>query len=1652
MPRLILHADQYYLIRRREVDLSCQIEPGWRDTTMAYVEWMKDGVLIDEIDNANIREELLADGPTLRILNGRHHAEGDYQCSAVVRGVRISNGQHIDTRLVSAPVKFRRARITKFDKLDAETVTVYQGQIARLPCSGMPDVIPGPPEIWFEREGVDKPLGLHGDQRYLATVSGMQMPLAKVSDSGNYYCVVRNTFTNQTRKSPHPVYLEVLPKSQTMLEPVLVYPQTLTSPSSPIIFDVVKGQTVLLECIISSAKIVWTKLHSLNSGISLTNDQARFRQIWGNLRIRQVNEADNGVYVCESSPVFSRGDVDGYPKVFYKLQVHSPTDVQLMLGQFDADKSWQLSCLALNLHYEIPMVYMNGLALIDAMDQLGVPPHTNFYTNPINATLTSSVALSGSVQCMSRPAMDEAEVYGNGLERGRAMNLYVDNRLHKQINLISQGPENSTRSIGDTVQLVCLVVPRTTRTLWLKDDKRVPLFGKKRVSLVGTASLQITDIQAEDEGWYTCEAADNTNHKTRSSAYLKVVAEDGVGGNGNGNGNNNSGDKNDSSNNVNDKTKKAYVDLPPDLDHISPIFDADGQELPPQPGAPLSTTTPITSSTPPSPPVAAPSNPPNRLQLSAPRAFVIGRSVRVQWHLPDIHPDARRVTSFSIQLRTQTTSELEASDAAAAAAGVSSSEWITADQQDSHVRAMTIRALIPGKRYFFLYFLVSAQRFTTVSNANFSYQFRVLAILTDRSRVLSEPSEWLRVELDSNNNNNDAVTLPSEAQVKRMLPESDHSLRLIWSHSSMASTDSPDQFIISYGKTEADQQTSFTHIQVNATANEILIENLEPSTEYKAIVTAVNRAGKSQPSQPAYARTKGLLFISLHTASSNDAHSTGLFALVSRSLRNLSSQWNLETVAVGLTAALLAIIALLAFCLICYTIRQRHTKKISKAAKGKFVDTSHRIFNEQRVQKTRFYHDPTMSISMALDDFDEYSPLKASPRAHTFCLQHRLDVDDSHLSDLTAEVGAGAAESFPFGRDTSTLMMPNLYGDGEDYCEQEACDQHPPTHTAFSPNTYSNINSTRTNAFNNTTTAFLTPPLKSTTNNQTIATTAAPQDMIMIKSMTLMSSSNSSTLRRHSGLHNSHADPASIPFNSATSHNSTTNNASSTTSTSLSNHSDFNQLTPDHTPTTVSPTPHFGNTIDEYNHTLTSNCSSNGIIAQTYTNAADSYSAHALNNASNSFILSNVTNAASPLLSRSDINTPITTRPPSQSLITESKLMNMFCTCFSMDDECLRLDGSSRSSQVSSSTNNTNTITTGDTARFLQTFKCTTPNTAALFIGGVTNNNNVGVQMPASTNQAAAIGAAATAGSIYTSSAGPSSSFGCGLTNFSGGGGGGTATTSRTSSFERAYGQNNNNNNHCNNLSRHQQANALLPNNRQIALDQADQTMLMKMMAMNHPQHYLQHEQRLNSDLDLASSSGASSSSNSNTFTHHHRQYNTENDDKTIHLTPAANTTYHYDALENSAHNHLNNANHFTTPYGDANSASSSVPMSFTGYRDQQTNTAAAATTTAAAGMSTPTGDELAYASSTFGYSDGQSQATASSVGSASSDVARSSKSSSCSRTHLTTPTPPPPDDYYSLSNRTANSTPVATLNNRKNYSTSTESQQHTKTLKMPSQ
>ncbi|VDN81879.1 unnamed protein product [Brugia pahangi] len=934
--------NQYYLVKSKVVVMSCQIEPGWRGATMADVHWIKDGVPIGELENENMRNELLVDGPTLKIQNGKHHTEGDYQCSALIRGVRLSNGKHVDTHLVSAPVKFRRARITKFEKVAPESVAVLQGQIARLPCSGMPDVVPGPPEITFEKEGYDGVLGIPGDERYLSTSSGIQIPLSKLSDSGNYYCVVRNTFTNQTRKSPHFVKLEVLTKRYSSIEPALVYPVTSSSINGPIVVDVVKGQTALLECIVTSTKIIWTRVTSSTlfvlkmsnfngkkrlypgeTAISVSSEKARLRQIWGNLQIQQVNEADTGIYICESMALFSPPTVK-FPKVYYNLRVHAPTDVQLMLGQLATDKSWKLSCLALNLHYEIPMVYMNGLALIDAMVKLGVPPHTNFFTNPINATLTSSVALSGSVQCISRPAMDEAEVYGNGLERGRAMNLYVDNRISQQVNLILQGPENSTKIVGETAQMVCLVVPRTTKTIWTKDGKRMALIGKKRIRLVGTASLQISDVQLEDEGWYTCEVTDNTNHVTRSSSYLKIIPKEVFLQN-----EKDSGMKNQDIKNI--ISKNAATQYQEKVVHFGLQSRTSGLREP---------------------------------LMDVPRAFISGRNVQVLWSLPKNYAFLNKITSFQIEFRAE-----------------SNKKWIMGELVDGHVRAVTIKALLPGNRY----------------------QFRVLAKMLDQSIIPTQPTNWLKIEQVPKSNE-----INAQINITFFSPVSDTVLQLRWNYTASNYIKSPETFLVSYA-TVSDK--NYTHtIRLNSSFSMTNLSNLLPSTEYRAIVEVEFADKTSQRSEPSVARTLDRRSQNL-TANS----SASLLTLFNHPFSYVTSSWNTQSIILFLITSFLSSVVFIVFGLLLYSLKQRYTRKISRDARDKFMDASHRIFNEQRVQKSHLYCKAAVAMS-AMSDVNEFTLLK---------MKSSEDQPRSVVS----------LKNFSFSKDYG--IMPNLYGEEDNFLEEK---------------------------------------------------------------------------------------------------------------------------------------------------------------------------------------------------------------------------------------------------------------------------------------------------------------------------------------------------------------------------------------------------------------------------------------------------------------------------------------------------------------------------------------------------------------------------------------------------------------------------------------
>lgn len=144
MPELYVSTNATYLLRGSTTQLDCMIHDYNKEWVEAYLDriyWMKDGTPISELIDEHT--ELVEKDASLTIVRATHFAEGEYQCSAIVRQIKLASDTIVDSRLVSAPVKLRRARITKFERYTVERIKVKAGEVARLPCLGLPDVIPG---------------------------------------------------------------------------------------------------------------------------------------------------------------------------------------------------------------------------------------------------------------------------------------------------------------------------------------------------------------------------------------------------------------------------------------------------------------------------------------------------------------------------------------------------------------------------------------------------------------------------------------------------------------------------------------------------------------------------------------------------------------------------------------------------------------------------------------------------------------------------------------------------------------------------------------------------------------------------------------------------------------------------------------------------------------------------------------------------------------------------------------------------------------------------------------------------------------------------------------------------------------------------------------------------------------------------------------------------------------------------------------------------------------------------------------------------------------------------------------------------------------------------------------------------------------------
>uniref|UniRef100_A0A1I7TR68 Vascular endothelial growth factor receptor 2 n=2 Tax=Caenorhabditis tropicalis TaxID=1561998 RepID=A0A1I7TR68_9PELO len=740
LPSLNVQTDQLYLHKKFSTNLSCELSAGYSEARMESVIWIKDKEIISQNDT-----EYTYNGSILTVHGTRPHNEGEYQCLAEINRIRLSNRQLIRTTIISSPLKIRRARFTKFDEtlVNHAAITVRENEVARLPCAGMPDVIPSPASICFQRlENEDDCLGSKNDTKYFITDSGMQISLVTPSDAGFYHCLVRNEYLNQTKKSPKPVLIIVTETNSTekatpeLIKPVLVYPAKETTLDKPIELAVAEGEDVILECVINMAKIVWIKHNDTTPNVTMDDNTSRFQQIWGNLKIRSVALGDAGIYSCLGLPIVGwEGSHDHNktrPRIDYNLVVYSPSGVRLSItSQFD--KRYLLECLATNLRYEIPTAYINGTSIVHNINEMGIPSNTNFYNNPIRVHMEVKTTFTGSIQCVSRPAMVEAEIYGYGLERGKSMNMFVMNNLNSN-DLIIKGPTNITVPAGQTADFPCIVTRVKARS-WMKNNRTLSLFTARR-TIIGSNSLRISKVELSDEGMYTCVAQSESGQTSYSSAYLTVT---------------------------DDSTTKAPV-----VTSTEPFLDKKKDM---------------------------------KIDVEDVRGFVTGTEVRIQWSVLGKMEALTKIARFSIEAQSF---------------GSAEDSWIEAESVDSHVRATTIKSLIPDNKY----------------------KFRIKMIRDDGTHVLSLPTEWMNVEATSGD------VLPLAPKILSVYQRSSETAKVLFSHNVLIENAAAKTFVIIYNEVSSDQNKSQV-TQVDGSQNEAIITGLTFDTQYSIRAIAENSAGKS---------------------------------------------------------------------------------------------------------------------------------------------------------------------------------------------------------------------------------------------------------------------------------------------------------------------------------------------------------------------------------------------------------------------------------------------------------------------------------------------------------------------------------------------------------------------------------------------------------------------------------------------------------------------------------------------------------------------------------------------------------------------------------------------------------------------------------------
>ncbi|XP_043914327.1 hemicentin-2 isoform X2 [Protopterus annectens] len=411
------------------------------------ISWLKDGLPL----NTSHRHRILNGGQTLEILAVHLPDVAGYVC---VAENRAGSTEKLFTLTVQVPPRIIGEK--------SEQASVIVKNVVSLTCDAYSYP---PPEITWFKGG--RPFQPSVDSHFLNGGQVLQISQAKLTDAGEYVCVV----TNPAGKDEKHIHLNVY-------APPTVKEQ---SDKRQEVIVMRKGETVELHCesdAVPEPTISWYK----NGHQVVTVSEARTLSSGQMLKIQDIQMSDGGLYVCKIT------NIAGQAEQAFQLKVHDPPTFE----DFN----------------EEPVIPSLGGPVTLSCEATGIPTPVITWMKdgkPIDNTMGWRLVSGGS-----RLHTSQLKVTDDGTYTCVAKNS--EGEAHKSYILTVQAaPRIKAHTteyrvvLGYSIALHCEAEghpkPKVT---WHKDGRPVPENWRMRILENGT--LWISQTKSNDAGRYVCKA------------------------------------------------------------------------------------------------------------------------------------------------------------------------------------------------------------------------------------------------------------------------------------------------------------------------------------------------------------------------------------------------------------------------------------------------------------------------------------------------------------------------------------------------------------------------------------------------------------------------------------------------------------------------------------------------------------------------------------------------------------------------------------------------------------------------------------------------------------------------------------------------------------------------------------------------------------------------------------------------------------------------------------------------------------------------------------------------------------------------------------------------------------------------------------------